>query len=54
MNGGFIQASAVLVSTDAKASSWLAGTGLATVAGGFLATAPTLASISDPAVFEKS
>lgn len=50
-DGRFIEADAVLVSTAAKAPDWLGETGLATTTGGFLAIAPTLASISDPAIF---
>lgn len=49
--GRFVEADAVLISTAAKAPAWLAETGLATGAGGFLSIAPTLASVSDGAVF---
>jgi selenide,water dikinase len=42
---------AALVSTRAKAPAWLAGTGLARDAGGYLALRPTLQTISDDDVF---
>ena len=50
-DGRFLPADAVLVSTAARAPAWLAGTGLATDAGGFVLTTPQLTSIGDPAVF---
>ncbi|MCA3601839.1 MAG: FAD-dependent oxidoreductase [Methylobacterium sp.] len=50
-DGRFVEADAVLLSTAAKAPSWLAETGLATADGGFLSIASTLASITDPAIF---
>lgn len=50
-NGRTLAADAVLVTTDAAAPAWFAGTGLARDAGGFLAVGPTLQATNDADVF---
>ena len=50
-DGEVIAADAVLVTTDAAAPAWFAGTGLALDPGGFIAVGPSLQSINDPDVF---
>jgi pyridine nucleotide-disulfide oxidoreductase family protein len=50
-DGRFVAADAVLVSTAARAPSWLASTALPTDSGGFVQTTPTLACIDDPSIF---
>ncbi len=50
-DGRFVGADAVLISTAARAPSWLAGTGLPVAAGGSVRTRTTLAAIDDDAVF---
>src|SRR5262245_1704323 len=49
--GSHIEADAVRLATDAAPPRWLAGTGLACDAGGFLAVGPTLQVLNDPDVF---
>lgn len=51
VDGRFISADAVLVSTAARAPSWLAATDLPTDKGGFVQTTQAMACIDDPAVF---
>jgi selenide,water dikinase len=50
-DGRFLAADAVVISTKARAPSWLAGTGLPLAADGSVRTRPTLAAIDDEAVF---
>lgn len=50
-DGRFTQADAVLISTDARAPSWLQNTGLPVDPAGFLLTNRDLACIDDPAIF---
>jgi selenide,water dikinase len=50
-DGRFVAADAVLVSTAARAPAWLAATGLATDAVGFVLTTRALSCIDDQAVF---
>jgi len=50
-NGTRIAADAVLVTTDAAAPDWFAGTGLALDSRGFIAVGPTLQALNDPDVF---
>ncbi|MGL4243197.1 MAG: FAD-dependent oxidoreductase, partial [Beijerinckiaceae bacterium] len=50
-DGRFVGADAVLISTAARAPSWLAATGLPTDADGSVRTAATLACIGDESVF---
>lgn len=50
-DGRFIKADAVLVSTAARVSSWLSGTGLPVSADGSVLTTPTLSAIDDEAIF---
>lgn len=51
VDGRFVAADAVLVSTAARAPSWLAETGLPSDDGGFVQTTLAMACIDDPAVF---
>jgi pyridine nucleotide-disulfide oxidoreductase family protein len=50
-DGRFVAADAVLMSTAARAPSWLAETGLPSDNGGFVQTTLAMACIDDPAVF---
>jgi selenide,water dikinase len=50
-DGQTISADAVLVTTDAAAPRWFAGTGMALDRGGFLAVSETLQTANDPDVF---
>jgi selenide,water dikinase len=50
-DGRFVKADAVLISTAARVSSWLARTGLPVAADGSVLTTPAMTAIDDEAVF---
>lgn len=50
-SGAVVPCDAALIAADAQAPTWLAKTGLARDAEGYLAVAPTLESLSHPGVF---